>query len=101
MNLTIRQLRVFMEVAKSGSMIQAAAALHLTPPAVSMQIKEIEAQIGLTLFDRNKRKVQLSTAGEHFAVYARRLLVDLKEAEDAMARLKQLDGGLLTIGIVS
>jgi DNA-binding transcriptional LysR family regulator len=101
MNLTIRQLRVFMEVAKSGSMIQAAAALHLTPPAVSMQIKAIEGQVGLTLFDRNKRKVQLSTAGEHFLVYARRLLIDLKEAEDAMARLKELDAGLLTIGIVS
>ena len=86
MNLTFRQLRVFIEVVQRGSMIRAASALHLTPPAVSMQIKEIEAQVGLPLFDRNKRQISLSKAGEDFVVHARRLLADLKEAEDAMAR---------------
>ena len=63
MNVTFRQLRVFAEVAQHGSMARAAEALHLTPPAVSMQIKELEAQVGLPLFDRAGRKVSLSTAG--------------------------------------
>lgn len=101
MNITFRQLRVFTEVAQQGSMIRAAASLHLTPPAVSMQIKEVEAQVGLSLFDRHGRQVSLSTAGEYFLVHARRLLANLKEADDAMARLKRLEHGLLTIGIVS
>ena len=101
MNLTFRQLRVFVEVAQRGSMIQAATALHLTPPAVSMQIKELESQIGLPLFDREGRKVSLSTAGEYFLVHARRLLANLKDADDSMARIKRLEQGLLTIGIVS
>jgi DNA-binding transcriptional LysR family regulator len=59
MNITFRQLRVFVEVAQQGSMVRAAATLHLTPPAVSMQVKEIESQVGLPLFDREGRKVTL------------------------------------------
>ena len=51
MNITFRQLRVFTEVAKRQSMIRAAETLHLSSPAVSMQIKEVEAQVGLSLFD--------------------------------------------------
>jgi DNA-binding transcriptional LysR family regulator len=101
MNVTFRQLRVFAEVARCGSVLRAAEALHLTPPAVSMQVKEIESQVGLTLFDRAGRRLSLSTAGEYFLVYARRLLATLKEAEDAMARFKRVESGLLTIGMVS
>ena len=101
MNLTFRQLRVFTEVAQQGSMIRAAAALHLTPPAVSMQIKQVESHVGLLLFDRHGRQVSLSTAGEYFLVHAKRLLAAVKEADNAMARFKKLDHGLLTIGIVS
>jgi DNA-binding transcriptional LysR family regulator len=101
MNITFRQLQVFAEVARHGSMARAAESLHLTPPAVSMQIKELETQLRLPLFDRQGRKVSLSTAGEYFLVHAKRLLAALKEADDAMARLKKLEHGLLTIGLVS
>ena len=101
MNVSFRQLRVFAEVARHGSMARAAEALHLTPPAVSMQIKELEGQVGLPLFDRAGRKVSLSTAGEYFLVHARRMLAALKDADDAMARMKRLEHGLLTIGLVS
>lgn len=100
-NATFRQLRVFTEVARHLSFSKAAQALHLTPPAVTMQVKDLEAQIGLPLFDRRGRQVSLSTAGEYFLVHARRLLAELKAADDAMARLKRLEHGLLTIGIVS
>ena len=101
MNITFRQLRVFVEVVREGSILRAAQALHLTPPAVSLQIKEIESQVGLPLFDRIGRRLSLSTAGEYFLVHARRLLGALKEAEDAMARLARLESGRLTIGMVS
>lgn len=101
MNVTFRQLQVFVEVAKTGNMTRAAEALHLTPPAVSMQVKEVEAQVGLPLFDRRGRSVSLSTAGEYFLVHAKKLLAALKEADDAMARLKRVERGRLTIGMVS
>ncbi|MEJ8853615.1 LysR substrate-binding domain-containing protein [Variovorax robiniae] len=101
MHITFRQLRVFVEVAKQGSVQRAAEALHLTPPAVSMQIKEVESQVGMPLFDRTGRRLTLSTTGEYFVVYARRLLATFKEAEDAMARFKGVQSGKLTIGMVS
>ena len=101
MNVTFRQLRVFAEVARLGSVQRAADALHLTPPAVSMQVKELEGQVGLPLFDRAGRRLALSTAGEYFLVYARRLLGTLKEADDAMARFKRVESGVLTVGMVS
>jgi DNA-binding transcriptional LysR family regulator len=101
MNITFRQLRVFVEVSRRGSVQRAAEALHLTPPAVSMSIKEIESNVGLPLFDRTGRQLSLSTTGEYFLVYAQRLLGTLKEAEDAMARFKGVKSGVLTIGMVS
>lgn len=101
MNPTFRQLRVFAEVARLGSMARAAESLHLTPPAVSMQVKELEGQVGLPLFDREGRRVTLTTAGEYFAVYAQRLLATLKEAGDVMARLSHLEWGAVTVGMVS
>ncbi len=101
MNVSFRQLQVFVEVAQQRSMVRAAATLHVTPPAVSMQIKELESQVGLPLFEREGRKVRPSASGEYFLGYARKMLAALKETEDAMARFKRLEHGLLTIGIVS
>lgn len=100
-NLTLRQLRVFAEVARHLSFVRAAEQLHLTPPAVMMQVKELEEAIGLPLFDRQGRKVSLTTGGEYFLVYARRVLATLKDAEVAMARLRHLDTGQLAVGLVA
>ena len=100
-NLTFRQLRVFVEVTRQMSFARAAEALHLTPPAVTMQIKELEANVGLVLFAREGRKVSLTHAGEYFLVYARRLLATLKDADDAMARFQRVEGGTLSVGLVS
>jgi DNA-binding transcriptional LysR family regulator len=101
MNITFRQLRVFAEVARGLSFARAAEALHLTPPAVTMQIKELERHVGMQLLERSGRSVSLTTAGEYFLVYAKRLLATLKDADDAMARFQRLETGVLTIGMVS
>jgi LysR family transcriptional regulator, low CO2-responsive transcriptional regulator len=100
-NATFRQLRVFSEVARHLSFARAAEALHLTPPAVTMQVKELEGHVGLPLFERTGRQVALTTAGEYMLVYARKVLATLKDAEDAAARLQRLEVGQLTIGMVS
>ena len=100
-NVTFRQLRVFDEVARQLSFARAAEALHLTPPAVTMQVKELESNVGLPLFHREGRKVALTTGGEYFVVYARRLLATLKDADDAMARLRGVEAGTLAVGLVS
>jgi DNA-binding transcriptional LysR family regulator len=100
-NLSVRQLQLFVEVARRLSFVRAAEALHLTPPAVTMQIKDLEAAVALPLFDRRGRSVSLTTAGEYFLVYAKRVLATLKDAEDAMARLRRTETGRLVIGLVS
>ena len=101
MNLSFRQLRLFLEVARLGSVTRAAEVLHLTPPAVSMQLKEIESQVGLQLFDRVGRALSLSAAGEYFVVHAKRMLAALRDAENAMGHFKRLEHGTLTVGMVS
>jgi DNA-binding transcriptional LysR family regulator len=98
--VTFRQLRVFVEVARHLSFVRAAESLHLTPPAVTMQVKELESAIELPLFDRQGRKVSLTTAGEYFLVYAKRMLSTLKDADDAMARFRKLESGMLSVGMV-
>jgi len=100
-NATFRQLRVFSEVARYLSFTRAAQALSLTPPAVTMQVRELEKHIGMPLFDRSGRNVALTTVGEYMLVYARKMLATLKDAEDAALRLQKLEVGLLTIGMVS
>ena len=100
-NATFRQLRVFAEVAKQLSFVRAAENLHLTPPAITMQIKELEGHVGLPLFDRSGKKVSLTTGGEYMLVYARKILATLKDAEDAAARLQHAETGVLNIGMVS
>ena len=100
-NVTMRQLRIFSAVAQHLSFARAAEALHLTPPAVSMQVKELEASVGLPLFDRSGRRVSLTTTGEYMLAYARRVLAVMKDAEDTIARFRGLTGGQLAIGMVS
>jgi DNA-binding transcriptional LysR family regulator len=100
-NLTFRQLRVFEAAARHESFARAAEQLSLTPPAVSLQIKELEENIGLPLFDRQRRRVSLTTIGEYFLVYARRLLDTLQEADDAMSRFVGLQSGVVNVGLVS
>lgn len=100
-NATFRQLRVFNEVARHLSFVRAAEHLHLTPPAITMQVKELEGHVGMPLFERQGKKVSLTTAGEYMLVYARRILATLKDAEDAALRLQRLEIGQLTIGMVS
>ncbi len=100
-NATFRQLRVFSTVAKTLSFVRAAEQLHLTPPAITMQIKELEGHVGLPLFDRNGKKISLTTTGEYMLVYARKILATIKDAEDAAARFQRIETGVLTIGFVS
>jgi DNA-binding transcriptional LysR family regulator len=100
-SVTFRQLRVFTEVARQLSFSRAAEALHLSPPAVTMQVKELEGHVGMPLFERQGRNVQLTMGGEYFLVYAKRLLSTLKDADNVMARFKGVETGVLTIGLIS
>jgi len=100
-NTTFRQLRVFTAVSRHLSFARAAEELGLTAPAVSMQIKELETETGLKLFDRSKRKVSLTTAGEYVLASTQRVLAAMRDAEDMVARFRGLKTGLLDVAMVS
>ena len=70
-NVTIRQLQVFVEAADSLSLARVAERLHLTPSAVSFQIKRIESQTGFALFERIGKRVHLTEPGQVLLGYAR------------------------------
>jgi DNA-binding transcriptional LysR family regulator len=99
--VTLRQLRVFVAVALHLNFARAAETLSLTPPAISMQIRELESQVGLPLFDREGKNVSLTITGEYLIVYARKILATLKDAEDMVASFKKVQTGRLVIGMVS
>ncbi|MBK8119953.1 MAG: LysR family transcriptional regulator [Sulfuritalea sp.] len=100
-NVTLRQLRIFEAVARNLSFSRAAEELHLTQPAVSMQVQALEDQAGLPLTEQAGKKVRLTAAGEELARQARRIAEQLREAGEALAALKGVEAGRLKIGVVS
>ncbi|MEX3789489.1 LysR substrate-binding domain-containing protein [Paraburkholderia sp. BR14374] len=100
-NLTLRQLQIFSAASQYESFARAAETMHLTQPAVSMQIKQLEEAIGVPLFERIGRRIALTEAGSTLSHHAKRILGDIKDAEDAMRCLSSADGGNISIGIAS
>jgi len=101
MNLTFRQLRVFTAVARHLSFTQAARELHLSQPAVSMQVKQMEEQVGLPLFEQIGKQIYLTEAGQEIFHYSRAIQQLLSEAEDVIDELKGAHRGRLTISVAS
>ena len=100
-NVTLRQLRVFAAAARHRNFSRAAEELHLSQPAVSTQIKELAAFVGLPLFERIGRRTYLTPAGEEVLHCAQAIAQRLKEADDALAQLKGVTGGRLDVAVIS
>jgi DNA-binding transcriptional LysR family regulator len=98
---TLRQLKVFHTVARHLSFSRAAEELHLTQPAVSAQVKELEGHAGMPLFERIGRRNYLPPAGSELMGYSAAILEQLAQAEDAMARHKGVSGGTLNVAVIS
>jgi DNA-binding transcriptional LysR family regulator len=98
---TFRQLAIFAAVAKHGSFSRAAAALHLTQPAVSMQMKALERSAGLPLYEQVGRRVRLTHAGNELLRYAGAAADLRREAQETMDALRGLRAGALTLSAVS
>jgi DNA-binding transcriptional LysR family regulator len=96
--VNLNHLFLFRAVAEAGGFSRAAEQIHVSQPAISMQVGELEAQLGLTLFHRLGRGVQLTGAGKLLLGYAQRLAALAVEAEQAMAEVKGLRRGHLAIG---
>lgn len=101
MNITLRQLKVFASVARHLSFTRAAEELHLTQPAVSMQVKQLEAQLDSALFEQLGKKIYLTEAGEEVYHYSRLISQQLDELETVLANIKGLEHGKLRISVAT
>ena len=101
MHLTLRQLKVFESVARHLNYTRAAAELHLTQPAVSMQIKQLEGSLGAVLFEQLGKRIHLTEAGKEVLGYARNITQQLDELEAVLNRQKGLAGGRLRISVAT
>lgn len=99
--LTLRQLRIFEAVAEHGSISRAAEALHLTQPAVSMQLKGIEVILGLPLTEQLGKKLYLTAAGREVQQACQGIDTRLGVLQDKLQQLRGVEAGQLSIAVTS
>ncbi len=97
--MLLRQLSYFIAVAEHCGFSRAAAALHVSQPALSQQIRQLEAMLEVQLFDRSGRRIRLTDAGEIWLEYARRALRELEEGRRALHDAEDLQHGKLRIAM--
>ncbi|MYN29313.1 LysR family transcriptional regulator [Duganella levis] len=102
-HITLRQIKIFESVARNLSFSRAAEDLHLTQPAVSMQIKQMEGLAGLPLFQHSGKRIALTEGGSLVLRHCQVILADLNAAEQSLADLmtgavQRLRVGLITSG---
>ncbi|MFM9903889.1 MAG: LysR family transcriptional regulator [Pyrinomonadaceae bacterium] len=99
--MEIRQLRAFLAIAEANTFTAGARRVNVTQAAISMQIKQLEDEVGLQLFTRTPRRVIMTEAGEHLLERARKIM---REHDTALAEIAELGGvehGRLRIGSAS
>jgi DNA-binding transcriptional LysR family regulator len=93
----LRSLQIFVEVAESGSMSIAARNLHMTVSAISQQLRKLEQDIGLSLFNRNTRNLSLTEAGRIYYDTSKKMLDTAVEAQERIETLQDAPSGKVNI----
>jgi DNA-binding transcriptional LysR family regulator len=96
--MNLRQLRYLVAVADERHFTRAAAREHVAQPALSQQIRSLEAEVGLALVERTTRKVAMTQAGELLVARARRALAELDAAQAELQSLAGVQAGRLSVG---
>jgi DNA-binding transcriptional LysR family regulator len=99
-NMELRHLRYFLVVAEELHFGRAATRLHVTQPPLSQQIRQLEDELGILLFQRTKRRVQLTEAGRAFREAAQQILAQAEQAVRTAQRVHRGEIGPLTVGFV-
>src|SRR5258706_13451301 len=87
MNINLRQVRSFVVVAGAGSFTRAARLLHISQPALTVQIRQLEGALGLKLFDRNTRQLDLTPLGKELLPTFERLVRDFDSVTESARQL--------------
>ena len=98
---TLRQLDTFLEVARSESVSKAAEKLHVTQPAISMQVRQLEEALGVPLIEAAGRNIRLTAVGLEVEAFAIAAIAQLRQLNDTVANLRGLQNGKVDLGVVS
>ena len=101
MNVTFRQLRLLEAVARNSSFTRASEELHLTQPAVSTQIKQLELEVGMPLFEQMGKKIYLTEAGREVYAFSRDIAKQFHDIESVLDDLKGVKRGSLSLTVTS
>lgn len=96
----LRQVRAFLAVARLRSFVRAASELHVSQPALTVQVQQLEHTLGVKLLERNNRNVALTQAGEDMLLPLERLLIDVEAIMGRGRDLATLRRGILTVAAV-
>ncbi len=99
-NMELRHLKYFIAVAEEMHFGRAAKRLHIAQPPLSQQIMNLEEELGVKLFDRSRRSIQLTDAGAYFLKEARQVLSHLEQAAETSRRIYNGQAGRLVVGFV-
>jgi len=99
--ITLRQMRGFETVVKCGSVSAAARELHLTPPAVSLQLRDLESAIGIPLLERSDAGLIPTLAGQELFSVCEEIQASLARFAESITELKGVDHGIVSVGVVS
>jgi DNA-binding transcriptional LysR family regulator len=97
--MNLRSLHYFREVARKESITQAAQELHIAQPALSKQIRRLEAELGTRLFDRNSHGIRLTESGKMLLRYTERILGDWGQVQHGIRALERLEAGQLRLAV--
>jgi len=101
MHLTLKQLKIISAIAATRNYTLAAGNLYMTQPAISMQVKQMEELIGLALFERVGKQIELTEAGRELLHYSQNIQRQLEEAETMLSEMKGLKRGTLHLTMAS
>lgn len=97
--MELRQLKYFIKAAELQNFTEASAALYITQSTLSQQIKQLEQELDIPLFDRIAKRVRLTEAGKAFLPYAMKTVKDADDGKSILKDLMDLNTGTLTIGV--
>jgi LysR family cyn operon transcriptional activator len=97
--MELRQLQYFVKAAETMNFTEAAAAVFITQSTLSQQIKQLEHELGILLFDRVGRYVRITEGGHVFLVHARKILAAVQKSKQAITELSNAATGELHLGV--
>lgn len=98
--MELRQLKYLLSIAEEGTFTAAAEKLYISQSALSQQVKSMEEELGVPLFDRSRNRLRFTQAGELLHSRAQRIVKEVDEAKTAIDELEDLCRGSLTVGVV-